>query len=197
MQANHDFAELLERSKAGDPAAIRDFLARYERDVLMVARARLPRKLRTQFDSIDFVQAVWKSFFSDLGQNPREFANSTHLGAYLAGVVRNKVREQHRRLTRTGKYDVSREEPLHVRRGDREVLREVVTPDPSPSDLAQACDRLEQLTAGLSPREIKVLTLRIEGLTLEEIAARTGMNERSVRRVIDAVRSRMGSSAPF
>jgi RNA polymerase sigma-70 factor (ECF subfamily) len=191
MRHDDDFTDLMARAKSGEPAAIRDFLSRFEQEVRMMVRARLPRKLRTQFDSTDFVQAVWQSFFSDLRQTPREFANTDHLRAFLAGVVRNKVREQHRRLTRTEKYDMSREERLYIRRGDRDVLRDVVSPDPSPSDAAQAGDRLEQLTAGRSQREVEVLTLRQKGLTLVEIAVQTGMNERSVRRVIAAVRSRM------
>ena len=108
-------------------------------------------------------------------------------------MVRNKVREQHRRLTRTEKYDLAREERLYVRRGDREVPREVVSPEPSPSQAVQADDRMAQLTAGRSPLEIEVLTLRRQGLTFVEIAARTGINERTVRRVIESVRSLLES----
>jgi RNA polymerase sigma-70 factor (ECF subfamily) len=191
MRHDDDFTELMARARTGDAVAIRDFLARFEREVRMMVRTRLPRKLRSQFDSADFVQAVWQSFFSDLGRKPHDFANTEHLRGFLAGVVRNKVREQHRRLTKTEKYNVSREERLYIRRGNRDVLRDVVSPDPSPSDAAQAGDRLKQLTAGRSQAEVDVLTLRHQGLTLIEIAARTGMNERSVRRVIASVRSRM------
>src|SRR5262249_20807959 len=104
MPHDDDFTDLMARAKSGEPAAIRDFLSRFEQEVRMMVRARLPRKLRTQFDSTDFVQAVWQSFFSDLQGNPRDFANIDHLRGFLAGVVRNKVREQHRRLTRTEKY---------------------------------------------------------------------------------------------
>ncbi len=156
-----------------------------------MVRARLPRKLRSQFDSIDFVQAVWQSFFSDLGREERQFESEQHLRKFLAGVVRNKVFEQHRRLTRTEKYDLAREERLYVRRGDRDVPREVVSPEPSPSQAVQASDRLEQLTAGCSPLEIDVITLRHEGLTFAEIALRTGVNERTARRIIESARSRL------
>jgi RNA polymerase sigma factor (sigma-70 family) len=187
MPTNDELAELLRRAKAGENAAIRDFLAQFEQEVRTMVRSRLPRKLRTQFDSTDFVQAVWQSFFVD--SDSREFANVEHLRGFLYGMVRNKVREQHRRLTRTEKYDLAREERLYVRRGDRDVPREVVSPDPSPSQAVQASDRMAQLTAGRSPLEIEVLTLRRQGLTFVEIAERTGLNERTVRRVIAAVRT--------
>jgi RNA polymerase sigma-70 factor (ECF subfamily) len=191
MGHDDDFTDLMRRARSDDPAAIREFLARFEREVQMMVRTRLPRKLRTQFDSVDFVQAVWQSFFSDLREHPRDFANIEHLRGFLAGVVRNKVREQHRRLTRTEKYDVAREQSLYIRRGDREVLRELVSPEPSPSEVVQADDRMAQLTAGRSPREVEVVRLRLQGLTFVEIAARTRIEERTVRRIIESVRSRM------
>jgi RNA polymerase sigma factor (sigma-70 family) len=156
-----------------------------------MVRARLPKKLRTQFDSLDFVQAVWQSFFAGPPPNAPDFEKVEHLRGYLAGVVRNKVFEQHRRLTRTEKYDVTREQRLYVRRGDRDVTREVLSPDPSPSQAVQAADRMAQLLAGRSPREAEVILLRRQGLTFDEIADRTGVNERTVRRIIDSARSRM------
>jgi RNA polymerase sigma factor (sigma-70 family) len=193
MFEDADFTALMVRAKAGDSDAIRDFLARYDREVRLMVRARLPRKLRPRFDSTDFVQAVWQSFFSDLPRALPEFDSPRHLRRFLYGVVRNKVNEQHRRLTQTDKHDLLREEPLYILRGGREVPRDVVSPDPSPSQAAQASDRLAQLTAGCSPRDLEVLTLRHQGLTQEEIAQRTGVNDRTVRRIIESARARLES----
>jgi RNA polymerase sigma factor (sigma-70 family) len=195
MERDGDFTDLMARARSGDPEAIRDFLDRFEREVRVMVRARLPRKLRPRFDSGDFVQAVWQSFFADPDRTPPEFENEAHLRGFLDGVVRNKVLEQHRRLTRTAKHNLAREEPLYVARGDREVLREVASPDPSPSETAQAGDRFEQLIAGFGPREIEVLTLRRQGLTHAEVAERIGMNERSVRRIIELFRDRLEGRA--
>jgi RNA polymerase sigma factor (sigma-70 family) len=191
MSGDDEFSDYMARAKAGDPAAIRDFLSRYDQEVRIMVRARLPKKLRAQFDSIDFVQAVWQSFFSDFQRPERDFESEQHLRKFLAGVVRNKVFEQHRRLTRTEKYDLAREERLYVRRGDRDVPREVISPEPSPSQAVQASDRLEQLTAGCSPLEVEVITLRHQGMTFTEIATRTGVNERTARRIIDSARARL------
>jgi len=189
MPNDDELNKLLRRARAGDDGAIRDFLSQFEQEVRTMVRSRLPRKLRTQFDSTDFVQAVWQSFFVE--SDSRDFDNVEHLRGFLFGMVRNKVSEQHRRLTQTEKYDLAREERLYIRRGDREVPREVVSPEPSPSQAVQAADRMEQLTMGRSPLEIEVLTLRRQGLTFLEIADRTGINDRTVRRVIDSARSRM------
>ena len=144
---------------------------------------------------MDFVQSVWESFFSSCDQDPNAFQDARHLRGYLAGVARNKVLEVHRRRTRTKKYDMNREERLEGRRGDQDVRREVPARDPTPSQEAQAKDRLAVLIAGRSPEEIRIIELRRQGLTLKEVGERVGKDERSVRRVIDAIRVRMSARA--
>src|SRR4051794_41114051 len=52
-----DFADLIARVRAHDQGAIADLLHRFEADVRTMVRVRLPRALRNQFDSMDFVQA--------------------------------------------------------------------------------------------------------------------------------------------
>lgn len=186
-----DLAGLIERVKAGDADAIRDLIHRFEGDVRTIVRVRLPQLLRSQFDSMDFVQAVWQSVLTKDGKDLGRFTNARHFRGFLAGVARNKVFEEHRRRTRTRKYSLIREEPLYVRRGDRELPREVPAPDPTPSQDAQAQDRFAQLVAGRSAQEVEVVELRRRGLTFDEIAAQTGLSERAVRRIIEAIRERM------
>jgi len=191
IDVSRDVTELITRARAGDEEAIRTFVERFEHEVRLMVRGRLPRRLRTQFDSMDFVQAVWQSFFVDLKEGSQEFENARHVRGFLAGVARNKVFEQDRRLTRTARYEVAREEPLYVRRGDREHAREVPAHDPSPSENMQASDRLAILTAGRPQREVEVLTLRHEGRTIDEIADLLEIHEKTVRRIITAARERM------
>ncbi len=191
MPNEPDISDLIVRAKAGDDAAIREFLTRFEPEVRIMVRGRLPKLLRTRFDSMDFVQAVWQSFFADLRSCSRRFENVHHLRGFLAGVARNKVFEEHRRLTRTEKHAVAREQRLYVRRGAREVELELISPEPTPSQAVQASDRLAQIVAGCSQVEAQVITLRHQGMTFLEIGRRTKVSERSVRRIIDEVRKRM------
>ena len=192
---HEELAGLLRRVRAGDETATRILLQSFEDDVRKAVRGRLPRALRTQFDSMDFVQSVWQSFFSSCDQDPEAFQDARHLRGYLAGVARNKVFEAHRRRTRTKKYDMNREERLEARRGDQDVRRELPAAGPTPSQAAQANDRLALLIAGRSPEEVRIVELRRQGLTLKEVAERVGKDERSVRRVIDAIRARMSARA--
>jgi RNA polymerase sigma-70 factor (ECF subfamily) len=188
---DENLSDLIGRARAGDQVAIQRLLEQFEGDVRMTVRDRLPRALRSQFDSMDFVQAVWKSVFTGFEPDLTQFTTAQHLKGYLEGVARNKVIAEYRRRTRTRKYDLKREEPLYVQRGNRELVREVPASDPSPSQNVQARDRFAQMIVGRSPLEVEVIELRRSGLTFDEIAQKTGINERSVRRIIDSVRRKM------
>ena len=188
-----NFADLIRQARAGDPAATTQLLSQFETEVRTMVRIRLPRVLRNQFDSMDFVQAIWKSVFTGdpAGSDAATFADESQFRGFLAGVARNKVFEEHRRQTRTKKYDIGREERLYVRKGEREVPRDVAGSDPTPSENMQAGDRLDQLVEGRTEEEAQIIILRRQGLTYDEIATKIGWNERSVRRVIEAARQRM------
>lgn len=185
------FADLVARARAGEAAAVAELTRAFEQDVRMMVRVRLPRALRAQFDSMDFVQAVWKSVLvGDVPEDAPTFRDPRHFRGYLAVVARNKVWEEHRRCS-SRKYDLTREERLYVRRGGRDQAREVPAPDPTPSEQVQADDRLDQLLAGRPPLEALAVRMRRDGRTFEEIAAATGLHERTVRRVFDLLRERM------
>ena len=185
------FADLLRRARSGDDSAISALLGQFEAEVRTMVRVRLPRSMRNQFDSMDFVQAVWTSVFAGKGEEAVPFDDPRHFRGYLAGVARNKVFEEHRRLTRTKKYDLAREERLYVRKGERDVPLEVPAREPSASEEFQVRDRLGQLTEGRPAEEAELVELKRQGRTFEEIAGRLGINERSVRRVIESIRKRM------
>jgi RNA polymerase sigma factor (sigma-70 family) len=188
--SDKNFADQFAQARAGDKVAARELLDRLGPEIRQVARGKLPRSLRAIFYSIDIVQSIWKSLFAKDGQVLAKFENSRHFVGYLAGMARNKVNQEHRR-TRTRKYDMGREEPLIVRRGDQEFVREVHAADPSPSQNAQANDRLAQILQGRSELERRVVELRRDGLTYDEIAAELSVHEATVRRIIEAIRLRL------
>ncbi len=185
------FSELMARARGGESAAVEELLSNYEDDLRMIVRVHLPRALRTKYDSMDFVQAVWTSFFTGADRPAATFDNERHFRSYLAAMARNKVLAEYRRRTKTGKYDLRREAPLYVKKGAREEPRSVVAPDPSPSQQVQAEDRLNQMVRGGSPLESHIIAMRRQGLTFQEIASRLEVHERSVRRIVDNLRDRL------
>jgi len=131
-----EFNELLARARSGDDQATVLLLKAFEADVRLIVRHQLPQRMRSQFDSLDFCQAVWQSVFAGSGTGP-EFSGSGHFRGYLAGVAKNKVCEEYRRRT-TKKFDLRREEPLTVKKGGHEVERQLASNDPTPSQVVQA-----------------------------------------------------------
>ena len=184
-------AEYLVRAKAGDSAAIHELVRMYEPVVRIMVRGRLPRVMRSRFDTMDFVQLVWKSVFAKDGPDLGKFQSEQHFLGFLSGVARNKMYEEHRRLSETLKYDIGREEPLYVRKGNREIPRDVPALDSTPSAEAQAGDRLAQMLNGRSDFSADVVLLRRQGMTFDEIAQRLGVHESVARRVIQEMRDRM------
>ena len=84
-QGPGDIRELLARIKNGDEEASRELLSRYESKVRLVVRRQLPRLLRSRFDSIDFLQSVWGSFFHRIQTESNDLNEEENLIAFLAG----------------------------------------------------------------------------------------------------------------
>src|SRR6516225_187013 len=99
--------DLLERIRSGDEDAARELLSRYEFKVRLVVRRQLPRLLRSRFDSIDFLQSVWGSFFHRIRMGPNDLNEEQNLVTFLAWAARNKVIDEYRRAA-TQKKDIRR-----------------------------------------------------------------------------------------
>ncbi len=181
--------DLLGRIRAGDEAAARELLARYERQVRLVVRRQLPRLLRSRFDSLDFLQSVWGSFFRRVRSGPAEFEDSRHLVAFLARAAKNKVIDEYRRAA-SRKQDVHREEPLWTERNRPKDLPAEID---SPSEVAQAREVFGRLCNLLPEERRDILELKAEGLSSKDIGERLGISERTVQRVLEDLRRRAGT----
>src|ERR1051326_6827453 len=84
MNEQHDnqrFRALMRAAEGGSEEAARELYETYVKYVLRCVRHRLWHRLRSKFDSQDFVQQVWASFFDDRGSLP-EFETREDLIAY-------------------------------------------------------------------------------------------------------------------
>jgi RNA polymerase sigma factor (sigma-70 family) len=142
----------------------------------------LPNRLRSLYDSEDFGQAVWKSFFADRA-GMDQFRDPASLIAYLAAVARNKVIDESRRRLGTKKHDLNRVQPVAW----DSALAPVDTRTPTPSEVLIADETVSRLSAAATESHKEILQLRMAGCTSREIAAITGMHERAVRRAISTL----------
>jgi RNA polymerase sigma-70 factor (ECF subfamily) len=178
----------LDRVRNGDEEAARELLRRYEAKVRLVVRRQLPRLLRSRFDSQDFLQSVWGSFFRRIKGEPAGLESPQNLVAFLARAARNKVIDEYRRAS-SRKQDMRREEPLW---DDQQRPRELVDATDAPDALAQAREAFGRLREALPENRQAVLDLKAAGLSTREIGERLGLSERTVRRVIEDLRRRAG-----
>ncbi len=179
---------LLVRIQQGEEEAARELLRTYESEVRLVVRRQLPRLLRSRFDSIDFLQSVWGSFFRRVRSGPSEFEEPRHLVAFLARAAKNKVIDEYRRAASL-KQDMTREEPIW---SDEDSPRDLASETDTPSQVAEAKEEYGRLRELLPMERRRLLELKAEGLSSKEVADKLGISERTVQRVLEDLRKRAG-----
>lgn len=182
-----ELGEFLKRIQAGDEAAARELLIRFEAEVRLVVRRQLPKLLRSRFDSLDFLQSVWGSFFRRMRSSPTEFEDSRHLVAFLSRAAKNKVIDEYRRAA-SRKHDMHREESLW---SDGSRPKDVAASIDSPSEIAQAREVFGRLRELVPEERRSILEMKAEGLSSKDIGERLGISERTVQRVIEDLRRRV------
>jgi RNA polymerase sigma-70 factor (ECF subfamily) len=170
----------MRRVCSASQGAAEQLVARYGDHVLRIVRRKLNRALRAKFDSVDFVQAVWASFFA-LPLENYQFENSEALVAFLTGLARHKVVDTVRQRLQSQKYDVNREQPLSEPRHSAMALR---GRQPTPSEIAMAREEWQLLLAGQPEHYQEILLALRDGRTQQDVARHLGVNERTVRRVL-------------
>ncbi|MCS6977290.1 MAG: sigma-70 family RNA polymerase sigma factor [Gemmatales bacterium] len=179
--ARSEFQVLMDQVLAGSEDAARQLVRTYGPAVLRAVRRKLNGRLRSKFDSDDFVQDVWASFFASPPRN-HDFASPQDLAAYLIRVARNKVIDVVRQRLHRQRYDVKREQSLQARDGALE--HRLVSPHASPSTIAMTAEEWEALLRRQPPVYRAILLRYREGQTPTQIAASQGISERTVRRVL-------------
>lgn len=175
------FSQLMDQLQHGSQDAAWELIEVYGPHVRRYVRRTLTSDMRSKFDSIDFAQVVWASFFRE-PHRIRELTTPQQLLGYLATMARNKVIDESRKRLDSRKRDVRREESLeHTKSGEKRLLH---SHDPSPSSVAVARERWNRLVRN-QPEDVRqILELRFRGETYDEIARRLDINEKTVRRTL-------------
>jgi RNA polymerase sigma factor (sigma-70 family) len=188
-EAEQDFKQLMQRVLAGSSDATRELLRRYGPHLLRIVRRKLHRNLRSKFDSLDFVQAVWASFFaSDL--RDYRFDRPEALAGFLANLARNKVVDAVRQR-QTDKYNVNQEHSLD--RSETRRAAGLAARQATPSQVAVANEQWDRWLQDLPPHYQRILVLLRQGSNHRQIAEELGVNEKTVRRLLSKLAGQSGS----
>lgn len=182
-----EFRELLTQIAAGSQEAARTFFDQYGPHILQVVRRRLNRRLRTKFDSEDFMQDVWASFFRHMPP-PGIFSSKQAFMAYLATMASNKVVETVRQRQQGKRYCINRETSLD---GSAWLeARNTRGSDPTPSEVASAKEAWRQMLRLQQPLHKRILVLLRKGYSHAEIAQMLNLGSKRVQRLLQRLKSR-------
>lgn len=184
MTGNDELLLLLDACRRKDPAATAELVRRYLPHVRTAVRRRLAADMRIRFDSQDFAQDVWLSFFR-VAIDREDLRDEAVLVAYLSQMARFKVAEEYRHQT-TQKVGLTRDAPL-AQAGDQAGR------EPTPSAAAVAGDEWDRLTAGLSDREREMLRMLRDGHNHADTAAAFRLSEKTVQRLVRRILDRGAS----
>jgi RNA polymerase sigma-70 factor (ECF subfamily) len=172
---------LLDRARAGDRAALGRIIGRCLPALTRWAHRRLPSWVRTAADTSDLVQdAILRTL-----RQSRTFDLRSHraLAAYLREAVRNRIRDEHRRI---------------ARRGVPETLPDtLVDREPSPLDRALTREqdaRYRAALASLSPRDRELIVAHLElDYTHAQLGCMIGRSPNAARMALERAVKRLAT----
>ena len=178
---NDDFRDLIRRVSEGSEDAAWELVQRYGETVRRAVRRKLNKKLRPKFDSMDFVQLVWSSFFRARHRLER-FDRPGELAAFLVTMARNKVGMELRRRLLTEKYNVNREHSLYE--SDIRNRADYAGRQPVPVEVVIAREQWDRMLRDLPEHYREIIRLRLQGRTYRDIADSLQLAESTVRRFL-------------
>lgn len=183
------FDELMQEIRAGSESAARELFEAYGEHIRRVVRHYLSRRMRTLFDSSDFQQDVWASFFA-LPLERIDFHSPAELARFLATMANHKIKDECRVRIGARKRDLTRETTLSVVGEEHPAVSR--TNDATPSQLAVADECWERMMRGRPPQIRLMLRLLREGHSYQEIARQTGLHEKAIQRHLQQLRKGLG-----
>lgn len=186
---SQSFDLLMVRLQARDNDAAEIVFHRFVGQLIALARTQLADCIRGKVDAEDVVQSVFRSFFAC--QADRQF----HLESWdcLWGLLTTMtLRKCGHRIAYhlAARRDVRREHNLNVPH-DWEQFGRLLARNPGPAEAAALNDLLEQIMLALDEPDREILVLHLQGHTQEDISARVGRAERTVRRTLERIRKRL------
>src|SRR5262245_16047133 len=167
---------LLEKLCHGDMAAAKQVFLAYEPYLRKVVRRQLPAGMQSKFDSIDIVQSVWAYLLTGYRDGAWEFPDIKRFQAFLVQVTRNRFNDRFR------KHRIAFEKEQQLDAVDTEDIPP--SPRPLPHDLVEAEELWDRMLALCPVEHQELLRLKRQGLTTDELVARTGLHPGSIRRIL-------------
>ena len=187
MVPNLPFADLINRLQDGDPDGTCLIFDCYVKRLVCLAGAYLPRILLPKLDPEDVVQSVFRSFFKRQQEGRFVLENWDELWNLLAVLTVRKC-GQHIDHFQAARRDVRRESAFVETSSLSARSGLAVAPAPTPLEAVLLAEMVAAVLQGVRPEQRRVVQMRLEGYTIEEISQELRCTERTVYRVLERVR---------
>ena len=176
---------LLRRLRGGSQDAATLLYLRYAHRLRALTRTKFATDLARRLDVDDIVQSVFGSFFRGASRGDYDVPAGEELWKLFLVIALNKIRAK-------GAYHRAAKRDVRLTAGS-EVLEQVAE---TPAEQDEAAFAVLQMTidealARLPPQHRQMLTLRIEGCEVAEIARRMARSKRTVERILQECRKRL------
>jgi RNA polymerase sigma-70 factor (ECF subfamily) len=186
-EAVQSFAELLARTRQGEPEAALAIAREYERELRLVARVQLGPALRPYLDSLDLVQSVHRSLLIGIRQDKFDISTPANLIALALTMVRRKVARHWRRHQRQQRLETGKADDAN----QVDLLASLANSDGDPVRTAQMQDAVEHLWNHLDPTEKNLVSLRMKGHSTAEAARELQLDADVLRVRLSRLRQRL------
>jgi DNA-directed RNA polymerase specialized sigma24 family protein len=176
--------------QAGDDAAVQQLWERYFKRLVGLARKKLSDSPRRAADEEDVALSAFDSFCrnAEAGRFP-SLADRDSLWRLLVVITARKAAHLKRDETRQKRGGGATPVPDPPADSEGSLLEQVLSKEPTPEIAAQVTEECQRLLAALHDPELEtVAILRMEGHSVEEIAAKLGFAPRSIKRKLQLIR---------
>src|SRR5438477_876453 len=155
---------IIDGLRSGDEAIVREFCQRYGPALERIAGKNLPAGLRRRVEPEDVVQSAYRTFLRRAGGGEFHFADGDDLWRLLCAITPNKVRQQARFHLRQ-KRGMNRETAMDSGSSASSSAWSPADTSPAPDEAAAFKEQFEQIMAGLSDEQRRIVELRLSERT--------------------------------
>ncbi len=192
-------SEWIEGLRTADDSAVRCVWNYFAGRLFELARGRLNAETKRVYDEDDAVQSMFRSVCQGFTQGHfPDLKDRQSLWGLMLVITSQKISNRHR-------YD--RQQRRDVRRNVSETIfsiqpksdaelddNSLLSREPTPEFAAEFLETCETLFAGLADTMLEqVVSLRLEGFTDEEIAAKMDCSRRTVQRRLEIIRRQLST----
>ncbi|MBU0755913.1 MAG: RNA polymerase sigma factor [Planctomycetes bacterium] len=174
-RSEDEFKSLIRAAQLGDQAAWDTLYRKFHAYTWMIARYRLPEKLRSKLDSMDIVQTVWHDVFLSGLKNFKPKSKYAFMH-WLSSRLIHKIQDKYKFWT-PEKRDIDREAMLTGQEANKETPSQFAVANEQERKLFSALDDLPE-----DQRRVFIMH-RLEGLDYQEIADKLGRSSEAVRKL--------------